>query len=168
MVSGDGIPSNSQSPTSPQSSVSGGENTSAPAAVDRPRKSPSEDPRLADARRALRNQSMILYLTSDEEILWERATADGIPPWLEGPGGRCYIEAKSVTLVEKGVGLFPDAPTVRGAKHLRTLETVLEAGHRDPASETPVQIPEFSDTSGWSMVSLEPAALEMHLSDVQC
>ena len=39
---------------------------------------------------------------------------------LEGPGGRCYIEAKSVTLVEKGVGLFPDAPTVRGAKHLRT------------------------------------------------
>lgn len=49
---------------------------------------------------------------------------------LEGPQGRCYIEAKSVTLVEKGVGLFPDAPTVRGAKHLHTLETVLEAGHR--------------------------------------
>ncbi len=49
---------------------------------------------------------------------------------LEGPAGRCYIEAKSVTLVENGVGLFPDAPTVRGAKHLRTLETVLEAGHR--------------------------------------
>lgn len=49
---------------------------------------------------------------------------------LEGPVGRCYIEAKSVTLVENGVGLFPDAPTVRGAKHLRTLETVLEAGHR--------------------------------------
>ena len=49
---------------------------------------------------------------------------------LEGPSGRCYIEAKSVTLVEKGVGLFPDAPTLRGAKHLHTLETVLEAGHR--------------------------------------
>ena len=49
---------------------------------------------------------------------------------LEGPPGRCYIEAKSVTLVEKGVGLFPDAPTVRGVKHLHTLETVLEAGHR--------------------------------------
>ena len=49
---------------------------------------------------------------------------------LEGPSGRCYIEAKSVTLVQKGVALFPDAPTVRGAKHLRTLETVLEAGHR--------------------------------------
>ena len=49
---------------------------------------------------------------------------------LEGPAGRCYIEAKSVTLVKDGVGLFPDSPTVRGAKHLRTLETVLEAGHR--------------------------------------
>jgi len=49
---------------------------------------------------------------------------------LEGPPGRCYIEAKSVTLVENGVGLFPDSPTVRGAKHLGTLETVLESGHR--------------------------------------
>ena len=49
---------------------------------------------------------------------------------LEGPSGLCYIEAKSVTLVTNGVGLFPDAPTIRGAKHLRTLETVLEAGHR--------------------------------------
>ena len=49
---------------------------------------------------------------------------------LEGPSGRCYIEAKSVTLVTNGIGLFPDAPSTRGAKHLRTLETVLEAGHR--------------------------------------
>ena len=49
---------------------------------------------------------------------------------LEGRTGRCYIEAKSVTLVENGVGLFPDAPTARGAKHLRTLEAVVEAGHR--------------------------------------
>ena len=49
---------------------------------------------------------------------------------LEGPSGLCYIEAKSVTLVTNGVGLFPDAPSTRGAKHLRTLETVLEAGHR--------------------------------------
>jgi len=49
---------------------------------------------------------------------------------LEGPSDRCYIEVKSVTLVTNGVGLFPDAPTIRGAKHLRTLETVLEAGHR--------------------------------------
>ena len=49
---------------------------------------------------------------------------------LGGSNGRCYIEAKSVTLVEKGGGLFPDAPTARGSKHLHTLKTVLEAGHR--------------------------------------
>ncbi len=49
---------------------------------------------------------------------------------LDGPTGKCYIEAKSVTLVENGVGLFPDSPTVRGAKHLRTLEAVIKAGHR--------------------------------------
>ena len=49
---------------------------------------------------------------------------------LDGPLGRCYIEAKSVTLVENGVGLFPDSPTIRGAKHLGTLEAVIETGHR--------------------------------------
>lgn len=49
---------------------------------------------------------------------------------LEGPSGKCYIEVKSVTLVVNGVGLFPDSPTIRGAKHLRTLETVLADGHR--------------------------------------
>ena len=49
---------------------------------------------------------------------------------LGSPKGRCYIEVKSVTLVEKGVGLFPDAPTARGTKHLHTLKAVLEAGHR--------------------------------------
>ncbi|HCP23213.1 MAG TPA: DNA/RNA nuclease SfsA [Dehalococcoidia bacterium] len=49
---------------------------------------------------------------------------------LEGPKGRCYIEAKSCTLVVNGVGLFPDSPTIRGAKHLGTLESALEAGYR--------------------------------------
>ncbi|MBM3941801.1 MAG: DNA/RNA nuclease SfsA [SAR202 cluster bacterium] len=49
---------------------------------------------------------------------------------LTGPQGRCYIETKSVTLVEQGVGLFPDAPTIRGVRHLGSLEQVLTAGHR--------------------------------------
>jgi sugar fermentation stimulation protein A len=31
------------------------------------------------------------------------------------------VEAKSCTLVEKGIALFPDAPTKRGVRHLRTL-----------------------------------------------
>ncbi len=52
---------------------------------------------------------------------------------LEGPAGRCYLETKSVTLVEDGVGLFPDAPTLRGVKHLKSLEQALALGHRAAA-----------------------------------
>ena len=48
---------------------------------------------------------------------------------LEGPGGSCYVETKSVTLVQEGVGLFPDAPTLRGVKHLHSLMAAREAGH---------------------------------------
>ena len=49
---------------------------------------------------------------------------------LEGPNGRCYVETKSVTLVVDGVGLFPDAPTERGAKHMRSLDQAVAQGHR--------------------------------------
>jgi sugar fermentation stimulation protein A len=49
---------------------------------------------------------------------------------LERPGGLCYVETKSVTLVVDGVGLFPDAPTGRGAKHVRSLVRAVQAGHR--------------------------------------
>ena len=49
---------------------------------------------------------------------------------LESPDGRTYIEVKSVTLVEQGIGLFPDSPTTRGAKHLNTLTDAIQAGHR--------------------------------------
>ena len=49
---------------------------------------------------------------------------------LECEGSRHYVEVKSVTLVEKGIGLFPDSPTLRGAKHLNTLTEAVRAGHR--------------------------------------
>ena len=49
---------------------------------------------------------------------------------LEGENGRQYVEVKSVTLVENGVGLFPDSPTLRGAKHLNTLAEAVQAGYR--------------------------------------
>lgn len=50
---------------------------------------------------------------------------------LEGTAGRCYLETKSVTLVEEGgVARFPDAPTTRGVKHLRTLMRAVAEGHR--------------------------------------
>jgi len=40
-----------------------------------------------------------------------------------------YLEVKSVSFVEDGVGRFPDAPTVRGVKHLKELVALLSLGH---------------------------------------
>ena len=48
---------------------------------------------------------------------------------MERGGRRLYIEAKSVTLVEDGVALFPDAVTARGARHLRELMDAVAEGH---------------------------------------
>lgn len=43
----------------------------------------------------------------------------------DAPGGRkLALEVKSVTLVEDGVALFPDAVTARGARHVRELAEV--------------------------------------------
>lgn len=43
----------------------------------------------------------------------------------------CYIEVKSVTLLDKeGQGFFPDSVTTRGQKHLRELTEMAENGSR--------------------------------------
>ncbi len=47
---------------------------------------------------------------------------------LSGPSGVTWVETKSVTLVEDGVALFPDAPTRRGRRHLETLTEAARAG----------------------------------------
>jgi len=47
---------------------------------------------------------------------------------LHGDAGVCWVEVKSVTLVEDGVARFPDAPTARGARHLRELAAVAREG----------------------------------------
>lgn len=49
---------------------------------------------------------------------------------LEGDQGRCFVEVKNVTLVERGLALFPDAVTERGQKHLRELMEVVRNGGR--------------------------------------
>ncbi len=43
-------------------------------------------------------------------------------------GKPCYLEVKGVTLEENGVCAFPDAPTVRGTKHLRGLAKAAREG----------------------------------------
>jgi len=49
---------------------------------------------------------------------------------LQGPEGACYVEVKSVTLLEGTTALFPDAVTVRGHKHMWELARMAGAGHR--------------------------------------
>jgi len=41
-----------------------------------------------------------------------------------------YVEVKSVSLVEDGIGKFPDAPTKRGIKHVQELIEFSEKGYR--------------------------------------
>lgn len=50
---------------------------------------------------------------------------------LEDTQGRpCWVEVKSVSLVEEGLALFPDAPTTRGRRHLLELADLAQAGER--------------------------------------
>lgn len=44
-------------------------------------------------------------------------------------GKKILTEVKSVNLSIDGTGLFPDAPTLRGKKHLEELEAALEKGY---------------------------------------
>ena len=47
-------------------------------------------------------------------------TKDGVP---------CFLEVKGVTLENDGICAFPDAPTQRGAKHLRELTRLRKEGY---------------------------------------
>lgn len=50
---------------------------------------------------------------------------------LSGPSGICWVETKSVTLVNNdGVALFPDAPSTRASKHAHSLAKLCKQGHR--------------------------------------
>lgn len=49
---------------------------------------------------------------------------------LQGNRQLCYMEVKSITLIEAGRGLFPDAPTLRGRHHLLSLIQARHEGHR--------------------------------------
>jgi sugar fermentation stimulation protein A len=53
---------------------------------------------------------------------------------LDGKGKRTYIEVKSCTLVVRKRVLFPDAPTKRGARHMRHLAHSLISGDVDDAA----------------------------------
>ena len=44
-------------------------------------------------------------------------------------GRRCFLEVKGVTLEHDGICAFPDAPTQRGAKHLKELTQLARQGY---------------------------------------
>ena len=50
--------------------------------------------------------------------------------YMERGEEKHLLEVKGCTLERDGVGYFPDAPTERGAKHLRELTSSVEAGYR--------------------------------------
>ena len=50
--------------------------------------------------------------------------------YLEQGSRKAFLEVKGVTLEENGVVRFPDAPTLRGVKHLQELEEARWAGYR--------------------------------------
>jgi sugar fermentation stimulation protein A len=84
---------------------------------------------LYESLRADRLEEFAGYAEVWREVNYGQSRLDLV---LEGgpDGGRCFIEAKSVTLVEDGVALFPDAPTQRGRRHLGELARARAEGHR--------------------------------------
>lgn len=52
------------------------------------------------------------------EVRWGDSRFDFM---LEKDSRQCFVEVKGVTLEQEGTVLFPDAPTLRGARHLREL-----------------------------------------------
>jgi sugar fermentation stimulation protein A len=48
----------------------------------------------------------------------------------DGRTDPCFVEVKSVTLVEEGIARFPDAVTERGRRHLRELRRARREGAR--------------------------------------
>lgn len=56
------------------------------------------------------------------------AVEEGLPG--VGDARDCFIEVKSVTLVDDGTAMFPDAPTARGARHTKELAQAVSEGFR--------------------------------------
>ncbi len=82
---------------------------------------------VVDAWRAGLLPALSGYRTVKREIRFGESRLDLL---FDGPEGLLYAEAKSVNLVEDGTGLFPDAPTTRGARHLGELALAVRQGHR--------------------------------------
>jgi sugar fermentation stimulation protein A len=83
------------------------------------------NPLFAEAFRNGRLPGFVGYTHLQPEVRLEDSRIDFL---LTGPAGHLWVETKSVTLVEKGVARFPDAPTKRGRRHMEALIRAVERG----------------------------------------
>ncbi|HKL33656.1 MAG TPA: DNA/RNA nuclease SfsA [Tangfeifania sp.] len=67
------------------------------------------------------------YTTVKREVKFGDSRFD---VFAENEHEKCFIEVKNVTLKEGNYALFPDAITIRGQKHLKTLMEVKKQGMR--------------------------------------
>ena len=74
---------------------------------------------------------LLAKLTEDGQIRREVSYGNSrFDFWLRKNQEECFMEVKSVTLVEGGQALFPDAPTSRGTRHLEELIIARKEGYR--------------------------------------
>lgn len=99
---------------------------------------------LAEALALGRVEALAGYRVAQREPPLGAGRADLL---LRGPGINLIVETKSITLVEGGVGLFPDAPTQRGARHVRELAAHVAARRGRAAVAFVVQRPDVNAVS---------------------
>ena len=79
---------------------------------------------------ALRDGSLSLTREPPTLIRREAAYRDSrLDFYVESPGERLFAEVKGVTLEEDGIVRFPDAPTLRGLRHIRELTAAAGEGY---------------------------------------
>jgi len=86
--------------------------------------------RLFDEALQLGNLGAFPYDGIEKEVPFGRSRLDFR---LSEGEEMCWVEVKSVTYAQDGVGLFPDAPTSRGRKHLGELAKLAARGDRASA-----------------------------------
>ena len=74
----------------------------------------------------LLTERKLTFFDDYDEVISEPQAYDGRFDFkLIGDSRSTFIEVKSCTLVEDARAIFPDAPTIRGARHLRHLASAL-------------------------------------------
>ncbi|MEI5991314.1 sugar fermentation stimulation protein [Enterococcus termitis] len=73
-------------------------------------------------------------------------------------GNQAFVEVKGMTLENKGLGAFPDAPTLRGLKHVTELIEAMEAGYQSYV----LFVVQFEKITGATIhTAMQPALAQM-------